>query len=54
MYRVIRWVLFRLEPERAHRVTIRAMKILQAWLEFRWFVAVLWELVKQEAGRRRR
>lgn len=51
MYRVVRWVLFRLEPERAHRLTIRALKVLQFWLYLKLAVFVLTALAAQRVRR---
>lgn len=50
-YSIIRWVLFRLEPERAHRLTIRALKVLQFWLFFKLAVFVLAALGAQSLRR---
>lgn len=41
LYRwLIRPILFRLEPERAHRLTIALLKILQKWIELKYLVLI--------------
>lgn len=51
MYALVRWVLFRLEPELAHRITIEALKVFQFLLFMRLIVFVLCALGAQHVRR---
>lgn len=48
--KLIRPLIFRLEPERAHRLTISLLKILQAWIELKWAVLVVFSVAGMQVS----